>query len=320
LEQLLTTKLYIPPTRPQLVSRHRLNARLNEGVHSKLTLISAPAGFGKTTLISEWINNLRLDAAKENPIANKITWVSLDTSDHDPARFLAYFVAALNRAEGVETNIGGGALGMLQSPQPPHTETIITSLINDVATIPDRIILILDDYHVIESSSVDNMLSFLVEHLPPQIHLIISTREDPPLPLARLRARGQLTELRAADLRFTFSESAEFLNQMMDLNLSEDDITVLETRTEGWIAGLQLAAISMQGHEDAANLIQSFTGSNRFVLDYLIEEVLEQQSETIQTFLLTNGASSNDLQKVSRVHNELFCDPGIIFHVIASVI
>lgn len=286
MEQLLATKLYVPPTRPRLVSRHHLIARLNEGIHRKLTLISAPAGFGKTTLVSEWTNNLRLASSKENHTVNRIAWVSLDERDNDPARFLTYFVAALNRAQGEVTNIGAGALGMLQSPQPPPTETIITSLINDVATVRERIILILDDYHVIESAPIDDMINFLLENLPPQIHLVTSTREDPPLPLARLRARDQLTELRAADLRFTYLESVEFLNQVMGLHLTEDDIMVLGTRTEGWIAGLQLAAISIQGHEDATDLIQSFTGSNRFVLDYLIEEVLYRQPETVQAFLL----------------------------------
>ena len=175
---------------------------------------------------------------------------------------------------------------MLQSPQPPPIESILTALLNEITTIPDNFILVLDDYHVIDSKPVDEALTFLLEHLPPQMHLVIATREDPHLPLARLRARGQLTELRAADLRFTPAEAAEFLNQMMGLNLSAEDIAALETRTEGWIAGLQLAALSMQGHQDAASFIQSFTGSHHFVLDYLVEEVLQQQSESVQTFLL----------------------------------
>ena len=177
-------------------------------------------------------------------------------------------------------------LGALQSPQPPPTESILTALLNDIATVPDNFVLVLDDYHVIDARAVDDALTFLLEHLPPQMHLVIATREDPHLPLARLRARGQLTELRAADLRFTPSEAAEFLNQVMGLNLSAEDIAALETRTEGWIAGLQLAALSMQGHEDATGFIKSFTGSHRFVLDYLVEEVLQQQPEHVQTFLL----------------------------------
>ena len=177
-------------------------------------------------------------------------------------------------------------LGVLQSPQPPPIESILTTLLNEITTIPDNFILVLDDYHVIDSKPVDDALTFLLEHLPPQMHLVIATREDPHLPLARLRARGQLTELRAADLRFTPAEAAEFLNQVMGLNLSAEDIAALETRTEGWIAGLQLAALSMQGHQDAASFIKSFTGSHHFVLDYLVEEVLQQQSESVQTFLL----------------------------------
>jgi LuxR family maltose regulon positive regulatory protein len=286
---LLTTKLYIPPVRPELVPRPRLIERLNAGLHRKLTLISAPAGFGKTTLLSEWV------AGCGRPVA----WLSLAESDNDPTRFLAYFIAALqtlalSQVEGIEArqepagNIGKGALSLLHAsqPQPPPTEAVLTSLINEVAAIPDRIVLILDDYHMIESSPVDDALTFLLEHLPPQMHLVIATREDPHLPLARLRARGQLTELRATDLRFTSSEAAEFLNQAMGLDLSAEDIAALETRTEGWIAGLQLAAISMQGHKDASSRIKSFTGSHRFVLDYLIEEVLEQRSESVQTFLL----------------------------------
>lgn len=280
---LLRTKLYIPPLRREQVPRPRLIERLDAGLRRKLTLVSAPAGFGKTTLVSEWVDHLRLDAAKESQIANRIAWLSLDESDNDPTRFLAYSIAAL---QTIEANIGKGALSALQSPQPPPTETILTALINEIAAIPDRIILALDDYHLIEAQPIHDALTFLLEHLPPQMHLVIATRDDPHLPLARLRARGQLTELRATDLRFTSSEAAEFLNQVMGLDLSADDIAALETRTEGWIAGLQLAAISLQGHKDATSLIESFTGSHRFVLDYLIEEVLEQQSESVQTFLL----------------------------------
>ncbi|MCJ7703084.1 MAG: tetratricopeptide repeat protein [Anaerolineales bacterium] len=277
---LLTTKLYIPPTRPKLVARPRLIKQLNEGLHRKLTLISAPAGFGKTTLVTEWLDNVRLDAK------NKVAWLSLDEGDNDLARFLTYFIAALNRAEGIEATTGEGALSMLQSPQPPPTESVLTPIINEIATIPDRIIFILDDYHVIESSQVDDVLAFLLENLPPQMHLVIATREDPHIPLSRLRSQDQLTDLRVADLRFTSSEAAEFLNLVMGLNLSPEDIAALGARTEGWIAGLQLAAISLQGQETPTNFIKSFTGSHRLVLDYLIEEVLEQQPENVQTFLL----------------------------------
>jgi len=283
---LLTTKLFIPPTRPELVPRPRLIERLDEGLHRKLTLISAPAGFGKTTLVSEWVGNLRKCDEEESQIINRIAWLSLDEGDNDPARFLTYFITALNRVAGIEATIGEGALGMLQSPQPPPAKAILTSLINQVAAITTKIILVLDDYHKIEAQPIYDALSFLLENLPPQMHLVIATREDPHLPLSRLRASGQLTELRATDLRFTSSEAAEFLNQVMGLDLSVEDIAALETRTEGWIAGLQLAAISLQGKEDTTKLIKSFSGSHRLVLDYLIEEVLDQQLESVQTFLL----------------------------------
>ncbi len=278
---ILLTKLYIPPSRSNVVLRPRLIERLNEGLTSgcKLTLISASAGFGKTTLVSEWV------ATCGQPVA----WLSLDDEDNDPNRFLIYLVSALRT---IMVNIGEGVLQALQSPQPPAVESILTALVNQLTTIPDNFILVLDDYHVIDSNpvdastDVDGALTFLIKHLPSQMHLVIATREDPSLPLARLRARGQLTELRAADLQFTPAEATEFLNQVMSLNLSAEDIAALESRTEGWIAGLQLAALSMHGHPDAAGFIQSFTGSHHFVLDYLIEEVLGQQSESIQTFLL----------------------------------
>ncbi|MEW5960081.1 MAG: LuxR family transcriptional regulator [Chloroflexota bacterium] len=270
---ILATKLYIPPPRSKVVLRSCLIERLNDGLHRKLTLISAPAGFGKTTLVSEWV------AGCERPAA----WLSLDEGDNDPTRFLTYLVAAL---QTIAANIGEGVLGALQSPQPPPSESILTTLLNEITTVPDNFTFVLDDYHIIDAKPVDNALTFLLEHLPPQMHLVIATREDPHLPLARLRVRGQLTELRVADLRFTPSEAAEFLNQVMSLNLSAEDIATLETRTEGWIAGLQLAAISMQGHQDAASFIKSFTGSHHFVMDYLVEEVLQQQPESIQTFLL----------------------------------
>ena len=272
---ILATKIYIPPHRAKIVLRPRLIERLNDGLSSghKLTIISASAGFGKTTLVSEWI------ASCGRPIA----WLSLDEGDNDPARFISYLVATL---QTIEAGIGKDLLSALQSPQPTSTKSILTALINEITTIPDNFIFVLDDYHVIDSKPVDNALTFLLEHLPPQMHLVIATREDPHLPLARLRARGQLTELRAADLRFTPSEAAEFLNHAMGLSLSTENIAALETRTEGWIAGLQLAAISMQGHSDTASFIRSFTGGHRFVLDYLIEEVLGQQSEGVRTFLL----------------------------------
>jgi LuxR family maltose regulon positive regulatory protein len=284
--ELLTTKFFIPLTRSELVPRPRLINELNDSLRKKLTLISAPAGFGKTTLVSDWVKDLRKAADLKKGACCKITWLSLDEGDNGLERFLAYFIAALYQAIGVDHSLSSGALEMLQSPRSPPTEVILTSLINEVATFPAEIAMVLDDYHTIESPSIDAALTFLLEHLPPRIHLIIITRVDPPFPMARLRARGQLAELRAADLRFTSTEAAEFLNHVMGLNLSDEDIRALEARTEGWIAGLHLAAISLQRNTDTSALIKSFTSSHRFVLDYLIEEVFEQQPENIQVFLL----------------------------------
>jgi LuxR family transcriptional regulator, maltose regulon positive regulatory protein len=275
--QILATKLYIPPPRRGIVPRRRLLERMNAGLAMgcKLTLISAAAGFGKTTLVSEWIPDC------ERPVA----WLSLDDGDSDLVCFLSYLIAALGT---IQVGFGEGLLAAFHAAQhqPPQTETVLTALLNEISVIPEHFLLILDDYHVIDSKPVDQALTFLVEHLPPQMQLVITTREDPHLPLARLRARGQLTELRAADLRFTSSEAAEFLNRVMGLHLSDGDVAALEARTEGWIAGLQLAALSMQGHQDTVSFIKSFTGSHRFVLDYLIEEVFQQQSESVRTFLL----------------------------------
>jgi LuxR family maltose regulon positive regulatory protein len=239
----------------------------------KLSLIAAPAGFGKTSLLSEWL------AAGDR----KATWLSLDQTDSDPTRFMTYFLAALHK---IAPNIGEGVLNVLQSPQPPPIETLLTALLNEIAALPDNFILVLDDYHLIEATAVGEALSFLVEHMPPQIHLVIATREDPPLPLARLRARNQLTELRAADLRFTPSEAAGFLKGVMGLDLPAEEVAALEARTEGWIAGLQLAALSLQGHQDAAGFIRAFAGDHRYIVDYLVEEVLQRQSAGVRDFLL----------------------------------
>jgi ATP/maltotriose-dependent transcriptional regulator MalT len=304
---ILATKLYIPSLLPKVVVRTRLLERLDERVRVSaggtpgVTLISAPAGFGKTTLVSEWVNNLRvtiadlrplhraqvqvLDAEKQSQIENRVAWLSLDEGDSDPTRFLTYLVAALRT---VAPKLGEEVLEVLQAAQsqPPLIESILTALLNEITTIPDHFILVLDDYHLIDSIVVDEALTFLVEHLPPQMRLVITTREDPALPLARLRSRNQLIELRAADLRFTPSEAAEFLNQVMGLQLSAEDVAALEDRTEGWIAGLQLAALSMQGHHDTAGFIQAFAGDHRYIVDYLVEEVLQRQPEAVRSFLL----------------------------------
>ncbi|NTU82854.1 MAG: AAA family ATPase [Chloroflexales bacterium] len=245
----LATKLFIPPPRPNVVLRADLITRLNAGLHRRLTLISAPAGFGKTTLVSHWLTRIenrelgieKAEQAKRHSSFSilysppKVAWLSLDQGDNDPTRFLTYLVAALQTlalsdVEGIATTIGTGMAGLLQSPQPPPAEAILSTLLNDITAAPDPLILVLDDYHVIDSPSVDQALVFLIEHLPPQMHLVIATREDPHLPLARLRAQNQLTELRAADLRFTPAEAADFLNQVMGLNLSVDDIAALGQR------------------------------------------------------------------------------------------
>ncbi len=279
---ILATKLYIPPSREKIVARPRLLEKLNEGLRAgrRLTLVSAPAGFGKTTLLSEWIAGCGVPAA----------WLSLDEGESDPARFLGCVIAAL---QTIEVMIGAGIAKTMQPGQTPD-ETVLTALLNEInastrAILRDRprdFILALDDYHLVDSQAVDRMLGFLLEHLPGQMHVVIATREDPHLSLARMRAHGQLTEVRVNDLRFTVSEAAGFLDQAMGLKVTEADVAALESRTEGWIAGLQLAAISMQGHQDVSGFIKSFTGSHHFVLDYLVEEVLQQQPEEVQTFLL----------------------------------
>jgi LuxR family maltose regulon positive regulatory protein len=272
---LIKTKTNIPALKRDLVLRKRINEALSEGIRAgrKLTLISAPAGFGKTTLVSEWI------ASREIPAA----WISLDEGDGDAAHFLTYLIAAL---QTLITGVGEGLLAALQSSQPNSAKDLLTTLLNELSATEDDFILVLDDYHAVDSKDVDELLIFLVEHMPPSMHLVITTREDPQLPLARLRARNQLTEIRAAELRFTEDEAADFLNQVMGLNLSSEDIAVLEARTEGWVAGLQLAALSMQGKADVTEFIRSFSGVHQFVLDYLLEEVLQKQPETVQGFLL----------------------------------
>lgn len=279
---LLATKLYIPPPRPNVVSRARLLDQLNAGLHRKLTLVSAPAGFGKTTLISSWLNQIN-----QLPVTNhqspKAAWLSLDERDNEPHRFLRYVIAAL---QTVEPQLGAEITPLLQSPQPPPMEALLTTLLNEVAALSAHVILVLDDYHVLTDKAIAKALAFLLEQLPPQLHLVITTREDPPLPLARLRARDQLTELRAADLRFTPAEAADFLNTVMGLQLADAEIGALESRTEGWIAGLQMAALSMQGRADHTGFIEAFTGSHRFVLDYLAEEVLQRQPVEVRRFLL----------------------------------
>jgi LuxR family maltose regulon positive regulatory protein len=282
---LLATKLYIPPVRPEFLPRPRLIQRLNAGIHSsrKLTLLSAPAGFGKTTLLSEWVNQCQAP----------VGWVSLEQSDADLTRFLSYAIAAL---QTLHPDIGRATLAMVQAPQPSTADLLLTTLINEIvgalnvgATTACPFTLILDDYHVIDNPVIHDALGFLLDHLPPPpqgMHIVIASRADPPLPLPRLRARGQMIELRSDDLRFTLEEATAFLNQVMRLGLSANDVAALDARTEGWVAGLHLAALSMQGREDVRGFVRAFAGSHRYILDYLADEVFYRQPEPVQTFLL----------------------------------
>jgi LuxR family transcriptional regulator, maltose regulon positive regulatory protein len=270
------TKLHIPQVSPKLVARPRLLARLADGLTRPLTLISAPTGFGKTTLLGEW-------HATSSSDGYSLAWLSLDDDDNDLARFLAYVIAALAT---LKHGVGDAALILLQAPHPPPLKTIVTALINDLETIPAPFVLVLDDYHVITTSPIHEALGYLLDHLPPHMRLVILTRTDPPFTFARWRARNQLTELRASDLRFTRAEASGFLERVMGLNLSPEAIATLETRTEGWIAGLQIAALSMRDQTDVASFIKTFTGSNRFILDYLAEEVFQQQPQAVQDFLV----------------------------------
>lgn len=272
MDQYLSTKILIPPDEPNRVVRTRLLERLDLSFSRKLFLLSAPAGFGKTTLVRDWVRSGKIPAA----------WLSLDEGDNDYVRFFKYLIFAL---QTIFPGIGEEVLHTLQSPPLPPTDFLLTALINQITREPKAFILVLDDYHVIEESSIDELMIFLLENMPPHMHLIITTREDPQLPLARLRARKQLAELRVADLRFHEDETAQFLNEINHLNISESDISALDSRTEGWVAGLQLAVISMQGHEDKSAFIRSFTGTHHFVMDFLVEEVLQQQPEKTQAFL-----------------------------------
>jgi LuxR family transcriptional regulator, maltose regulon positive regulatory protein len=273
---LLETKLFVPMGRRALVGRPRLSERLNAGAQSKLTLVSAPAGFGKTTLLAEW---LAAAPAQERSAA----WVSLDQTDNHAASFWSYIVAALQRVEpGVATN----AISLLQSSQPPPTEAILAALLNEFSAISHDVVLVLDDYHLIDARDIHSGMLFLLDHLPPRMHLVIASRADPVLPLARLRARGELLEIRAADLRFTPDEAAAYLNEVMGLHLTAQDVGALEARTEGWIAALQLAALSMQGRDDVASFIAGFAGDDRYIVDYLVEEVLQIQPADVRNFLL----------------------------------
>ncbi|ASC70602.1 hypothetical protein XM38_015420 [Halomicronema hongdechloris C2206] len=268
----LETKLYLPKWSADLVSRSRLIDRIHP--QRKLTLVSAPAGFGKTTLLAEWVA-----AVPTRPVA----WVSLDQSDNDPGVFWTYLITALHK---IQPSLGERSLSLLQSPQPPSIESVLMTLLNELTAVEAEFVLILDDYHAIATQAIHDGIGFLLSHLPPQMHLMIASRADPPLSLARLRSHGELTELRVSDLRFTPEEAAAFLNQVMGLEVSAADVAALEKRTEGWIAGLQLAALSLQGREDIPDFVAAFSGDDRYIVDYLMEEVLQRQSDRVRHFLL----------------------------------
>jgi ATP/maltotriose-dependent transcriptional regulator MalT len=272
-DTLIRTKLHLPFTRSRLVTRPRLQEQIEQGLHSPLTLITAPAGFGKTTLAAACIANCEL------PIA----WVSLDKDDNQVERFLNYLVAALQETD---PTIGSGAVQLLTAVHQAPPKAVLASLINDLDSAGGEVVLVLDDYQFITNQAVHEEVTFLLEHCPRTFHLVIATRSDPPLPLTRLRARGQTVELRAADLRFTVSEAAQFLNDVMGLSLDAGSVAVLAERTEGWITGLQMAALSMRDRKDALRFIEGFSGTNRYILDYLLEEVMASQPPEIQQFLL----------------------------------
>jgi LuxR family maltose regulon positive regulatory protein len=284
---LLATKLYIPPQRPNLVARPRLAARLEAALHTRqrLTLVSAKAGAGKTTLVSAWLHQQ----------AQPTAWVSLDENDNDPRRFIHYLVAALHK---LEIEIGQGVLGQFDMPQLPEAKVVVAELINDMAASAIPFLLVLDDYHLIHEVWIHQAVEFLAQRQPPEMHLILITRVDPPLPLARLRGRGQMTEIRDHDLRFTAGEAAQFLNEVMALDLPAEAISALEWRTEGWIVGLQMASLAMQTRTsmpdrrqdgDVSGFIEAFGGTSRFILDYLMEEVLNQQPAAIREFLIESS-------------------------------
>lgn len=272
---ILSTKLFIPTLPHDVIHRHHLFEKLTSGFISghSLTLISAPAGYGKTTLLAEWLSLYQ----------GQVGWLSLDEQDNNELRFWKYFISALQTVSNESVQ---KTLQIIESNQDNEYKVFLTALVNDLATLDQKLIIVLDDFHVISNQVILNGLQFLLDHLPPSLHLFIVTRADPRLPISRLRVRGKLTEIRIADLRFTSDETLEFLNNLMDLGLNSSDIQALETRTEGWIAGLKLAALSIQGNENANSFIQTFTGSQQYILEYLVEEVLHRQPESIQRFLV----------------------------------
>ncbi len=272
---LVETKLHIPSPRRNLVARPRLQARLAGAADAKLILVSAPAGFGKTTLVTAWLSTVADDGAA-------VAWLSLDERDNDPALFWSYVLAAL---ESAVPGLGANARALLDSPDTPP-DAVLATLVNELHGVDRDVFVVLDDFHVIDHHDIHEGVTYLLDHLPERAHLVLTSRADPPLPLARLRVRGELVEIRAADLRFTAEEAAAYLNGAMGLELTADDIATLEARTEGWIAALQLAALSMQGRDDVADFIAGFAGDDRFIVDYLAGEVLQRQPESVRRFML----------------------------------
>jgi len=270
---MLLTKLHVPTSSVNLVHRTHLFDKLNKGLECKLILISAPAGFGKTTVICDWINQQKTSAA----------WYALDKGDNDPVKFLNYIISGIRL---IHEGFGKGALELLKSPKEPNTESIAGLLINDMLNIHQNFLVVLEDFHLIGSSEIIRLIEYLLEHIPENCHIVIITRSDPALPLARLRSQQQLVELRSSELSFSVNDISTLFNKKLKLKISTDDIYLLESKTEGWIAGLQLAALSMQASEDKSNFVKSFAGNNRYIMDYLIEEVLKIQSDEIKEFLL----------------------------------
>ncbi len=273
---LLATKLFAPPGRPGAVQRHRLVARLEAGLQHPLTVVSAPAGFGKSTLASAW-------ATRTN---TRVAWLSLESAERDPLRFLAYLIAALRT---IEAGVGERALRSLQGPPAPLPSAVATDLLNDLAAGTGRMAVVLDDFQAAASAAVEEVVAFLVDHAPARLHIVVTSRDEPTLPIARWRVKGTVNELGAADLRFTQAEAGAFLNDTMGLTVSGDDAETLERRTEGWIAGLQLAALSLRGRDDVTSFVRSFAGEHRHVLDFLVEEVLRGQSGRVREFLLATS-------------------------------
>jgi LuxR family transcriptional regulator, maltose regulon positive regulatory protein len=299
---LLATKLHLPSLRPDFLPRARLADRLTDGLTGQLTLVCAPAGFGKTALLADWARGGQV------PVA----WLSLDAGDNDPTRFWRHTVAAVAR---LRPEVGEQVTALLD-PSPRSYEAVVTAMVNELAAGPDPVVLVLDDYHLIEAAPVHDSVGLLLRHLPSQLRLILASRADPPLGLARLRAGGQLAELRERDLRFTPQETTALLRETMGLELPEDSEAALAARTEGWVTGLHLAALSLRGHADPAGFVASFTGSHRHVLDFLTEEVLGQQPDHLMWFLLQtsvrwSGSAGRYLRRLHLFQAAGRCQPAV---------